>query len=158
MDKFIKNSKKLKNYSRIPHKYKFLNVDNYNKLKPLTYTILVKDTELITNIKGKIENNQKLQRGDYVLCGKDNEKYGLKLEKIIDLFNLGIMEQKPISRKGFKLSKKNMNNMNLKGNKITINPSWGGEQYLKQNDYILLEKDKSGYYGIEESAFKKTYK
>ena len=157
MDKFIKNSKKLKNYSRIPEQYNFLNVDNYNKLKPLTYTILVKDTEVITKIKGKIESKQKLQRGDYVLCGKDNEKYGHKLEKIIDLFNLGIIEQKPITRKGFKLSKKNMKSMNLKGKKITINPSWGGEQYLKQNDYILLEKDNLGYYGIEESAFKKTY-
>ena len=158
MDKFIKNSKKLKTYSRIPDKYKFLYVEDYNKLKPLTYTILLKDTEVITKIKGKIESKHKLKRGDYVLCGKDNEKYGHKLEKILNLFNLGVIEQKPVKRKGFKLTKKNMENIGLKNNNIIITPSWGGEQHLKKNDYILLESNKSGYYGIEEDAFKKTYK
>ena len=52
----------------------------------------------------------------------------------------------------------------MEKNRIVISASWGGKQYLSENDYILLElKDThntthSNYYGIENSAFKKTYK
>jgi hypothetical protein len=62
------------------------------------------------------------------------------------------------------LTKKNIKNLDLEKNRIVITPSWGGKQYLSENDYILLElKDTpetsySNYYGIENSAFKKTYK
>tara|TARA_Y200000002_G_scaffold213112_1_gene175915 strand:- start:13 stop:495 length:483 start_codon:yes stop_codon:yes gene_type:complete len=152
----MKNSKKLKTFKRKQDTYKFMSVIDYNDLKPLTYTILLKKTKIITEIDGKIETTQELDRGDYVLCGRKNEKFGHKLEKILNLFNLGIIKNKLVKRKGFKLTKKNLNK-NIKGKKIVIKPSWGGEQILKENDYILYEIDKTGYYGIEEGAFKKTY-
>ena len=37
-------------------------VKNYKDLKPLTYTILLKDTIIVTKIKGKLESKQKLKR------------------------------------------------------------------------------------------------
>ena len=160
MDNLIKkmrHSKKLKTFQRKQDSYKFMKLEDYNKLKPLTYTILVKKTKIITKINGKIETTQVLDRGDYVLCGRKNEKYGHKLEKILDLFDLGMIKNKLVKRKGIKLSKKNFN-QDFKGNEIVIKPSWGGEQKLKENDYILYESNNSGYYGIEEGAFKKTYK
>ena len=136
-----------------------MNVEDYNDLKPLTYTILLKKTEIITRINGKIETKQMLDRGDYVLCGRKKEKFGHKLEKILNLFDLGMMTNKLVKRRGFKLTKKNLNfNHSIKGKEIVIKPSWGGEQVLKENDYILYENDNSGYYGVEEGAFKKTYK
>ena len=42
--------------------------------------------------------------------------------------------------------------------KIEIIPSWGGVQNLSMDDYILLELDNKNYYGIEQGAFKKSYK
>ena len=157
--KKMKNSKKVKTFQRKQDSYKFMNVENYNDLKPLTYTILLKKTKIITRINGKIETEQMLDRGDYVLCGRKNEKFGHKLEKILNLFDLGMMKNKLVKRRGFKLTKKNLNlNHIIKGKEIVIKPSWGGEQVLKENDYILYEIDKSGYYGVEEGAFKKTYK
>ena len=73
MDNLVKEIKKSKNFKTFTRKsdtYKFMNVNNYIDLKPLTYTILLKDTEIITKINNKIESKQKLQRGDYVLCGR----------------------------------------------------------------------------------------
>ena len=162
--KEIKKSKKLKTFTRKSDSYKYMNVKNYKDLKPLTYTILLEDTNIITKINGKIESKQKLQRGDYVLCGRNKEMYGHKLEKILNLFDLGNIKNKIVKRKGFKLTKKNIENLEMDKNRIVITPSWGGKQYLSENDYILLElKDTpntkfSNYYGIENSAFKKTYK
>ena len=162
--KEIKKSKKLQTFTRKSDSYKFMNVKNYQDLKPLTYTILLEETIVITKINGKIEAKQKLQRGDYVLCGRNKEKYGHKLEKILNLFDLGNIKNKIVKRKGFKLTKKNIKNLEMEKNRIVITPSWGGKQYLSENDYILLElKDTpntshSNYYGIENSAFKRTYK
>ena len=167
MDNLVKEIKKSKNFKTFTRKsdtYKFMNVNNYIDLKPLTYTILLKDTEIITKINNKIESKQKLQRGDYVLCGRKKDIYGHKLEKILNLFDLGNIKNKIVKRKGFKLTKKNIKNLDFEKNRIVITPSWGGKQYLNENDYILLElKDTpntsySNYYGIENSAFKKTYK
>ena len=160
----IKKSKKLQTFTRKSDTYKYINIGNYKDLKPLTYTILLKETMVTTNINGKLENKQKLQRGDYVLCGRKKEIYGHKLEKILNLFDLGNIKNKIVKRKGFKLTKKNIKNLDLEKNRIVITPSWGGKQYLSENDYLLLElKDTpntsySNYYGIENSAFKKTYK
>ena len=98
------------------------------------------------------------------MCGKNKEIYGHKLEKILNLFDLGNIKNKIVKRKGFKLTKKNIENLEMEKNRIVITASWGGKQYLSENDYILLElKDtpntsSSNYYGIENSAFKKTYK
>ena len=155
--KMLKKTIRLRLFTRKADTYKFAQVVNYNQLKPLTYTILLKDTEVITKIKGKLETKQKLQRGDYVLCGKNNEKYGHKLEKILDLFEMLPIKNKIVKRKGFKLTKKTLKELGVKNKRITIKPSWGGTQHLKPNDYILLETNGNGFYGIEESSLKKTY-
>ena len=81
-----------------------MNVKNYNDLKPMTYTILLKPTKIITKIKNSVESSIDLKRGDYVLCGKLNEKYGLSLEKFLNTYDLGNISNKKITRKGFKLS------------------------------------------------------
>ena len=145
--------KKLKYFSRITNKYKFKNVKNYNDLTPFTYTILLKPAIVKTIISNKVESKVKYQRGDYVMCGPKNEKYGLSLDKILNTYNLGIIENKKVIRKGFQIKKKM-----TKKNEISITPSWGGVQNLKINDYILLELDKKNYYGIDQKSFKKTYK
>ena len=97
--KKMKNSKKVKTFQRKQDTYKFMNVEDYNDLKPLTYTILLKKTEIITRINGKIETKQMLDRGDYVLCGRKKEKFGHKLEKILNLFDLGMMKNKLVKRR-----------------------------------------------------------
>ena len=155
--RLLKKTSRLRVFTRKADSYKFTHVVNYNHLKPLTYTILLKDTEVITKIKGKLETKQKLQRGDYVLCGKNNEKYGHKLEKILDIFEMSPIKNKIVKRKGVKLTKKTLKELGIKNKRITIKPSWGGTQYLKPNDYILLETNGDGFYGIEESSLKKTY-
>jgi len=107
-------------------------------------------------MNGKVETIYNLDRGDYVLCGKKGEKYGHKLEKVLDLFDIGIIKNKEVIRTGFKLTKKNCKNL-TKSNIIKIKASWGEEQTLIADDYIL-ELDNSGYYGINKESFKKTYK
>jgi len=54
------------------------------------------------------------------------------------------------------LNKSNISN--IEKGRIKIRASWGEEQIMSRDDYILLELDNSGYYGIEKEAFKKTYK
>ena len=156
--KSMKKSKKLQKYSRKTNSYKFSNVNSYNKLKPLTYTILKKPTTVVTVLNGKVETRQKLSKGDFVICGVKGEKYGLELEKALNTYDLGNIENKKIQRLGFKLSSKNLGKVNVKKTKnIQIVPSWGGIQTLKKDDYIMLENNNKGYYGIESGAFKKTY-
>jgi hypothetical protein len=157
----MKYSKSLKKYNRKVNEYKFMAV-NYNDLKPLTYTILLKPTLVVTRIKGIIETQQKLNRGDYVICGKSHEKYGLTLEKILNTYDLGKISNKKLSRKGFKLSgsflKKHKGFNKNNANNIVITPSWGGKQFLMKDDMILYELDNpSKYYGIDKQAFKNTY-
>ena len=149
--KFVKQSK-LKNFTRNISNYKF--VLDYDKLNKMTYTILTKPRIVKTIINGKLENTIKLNRGDYVICGVHKEHYGLSLEKILNTYDLGEIKNKKISRKGVQLSKK----YGITKNEIQIVPSWGGVQNLHIGDYILFEENmKKGYYGIEKSAFKKTY-
>jgi hypothetical protein len=99
--------KKLNSFSRISNKYKFKNVKSYNDLTPFTYTILLKPTIVKTVMSNKVESKVKYQRGDYVMCGPKNEKYGLSLDKILNTYNLGIIENKKVIRKGIKKKKKN---------------------------------------------------
>ena len=154
--KIIKSSK-LTKYKKIPTIYKYKKVSNYTKLTPFTYTILVKNTKIVTNINKKKESHINLKRGDYVLCGIKNEKYGLPLEKILQIYDLGDIISKPVIRKGFKLTKKNTNKPSNKST-IKIVPDWGGEQTLQVGNHILLTLDGKKHYGIEKKAFKKTYK
>ena len=155
--KDLKRSKKLKTYQRKVNNYKYMSVNNYEDLKPMTYTIALKPTTIITKIKNKIESNIEVNRGDYILCGKLNEKYGLSLEKILSTYDLGDISNKKITRKGFKLSQSLLKKYKL-SDKITITPSWGGKQYLVKNDQILLETDNiGGHYGIVKKAFEKDY-
>lgn len=154
--KIIK-SQKLSNYKKNPIIYKYKKVSNYTKLTPLTYTVLLKNTKIVTNINKKKESHINLKRGDYVLCGIKNEKYGLPLEKILEIYDLGNIVSKPVIRKGFKLTKKNTSKSSNKS-KIKIVPDWGGVQTLQVGDHILLTLDGKKYYGIEKKAFKKSYK
>ena len=154
--KDFKKSKNLNTFQRKVNKYKYINVENYNDLKPMTYTILLKPKKIITKIKNRIESSINLKRGDYVLCGKLNEKYGLSLEKILNTYDLGQISNKKITRKGFKLSHSFLKKNKLT-NKINITPSWGGKQHMFKNDYILFETNNIGYYGITKKAFEKDY-
>jgi hypothetical protein len=153
-----KSKNKMQLFSRKTNNYRYMNVKNYKSLKPLTYTILIKPSTVITKINGKIETKQNLDRGDYVICGVKGEKYGLKLEKILDIYDIGNIENKKVERYGFKLTSKKLKEYGLNTNKkIEIVPSWGGKQILQVNDYILLENNGTGKYGIDSAAFKKTY-
>ena len=154
--KIIKSSK-LTHYEREPSIYTYVDVKNYKKLKPFQFMILVKNTRVVTVVDGKKENHINLKRGDYVICGAKNEKYGLTLEKILGGYNLGNIVSKPVIRKGIKLTKNNTKKKSSKS-EIEITPSWGGKQYLQVGDYILMELGGKKYYGINNKAFKKTYK
>ena len=66
----LKKSKKLKLFQRKVNKYKYMSVNNYEDLKPMTYTIALKPTIITTKIKNKIESSIDVNRGDYILCGK----------------------------------------------------------------------------------------
>ena len=150
----LKKTKKLSKFTRKIQTYKYLNVE-YTKLNPFTYTVVLKDTMVVTKINGKVESKTKLQRGDYVICGPKGEKYSMPLEKVLTTYDLSSISTKKVIREGFQLkpleSKKH-------GNDIEIMASWGSKQNLKVGDYILLEFDKKKYYGVEKEAFKKTYK
>ena len=149
----LKKTRKLSKFSRKVQTYKYLNVQ-YTKLKPYTYTIVLKDTTVVTKINGKVEAKTKLQRGDYVICGPKGEKYSMPLEKVLNTYDLSSISTKKVVREGFKLKNIESNKM---GDDIEIMASWGSKQNLKVGDYILLEFDKKKYYGVEEKAFKETY-
>ena len=149
----LKKTKKLSKFTRKVQTYKYLNVD-HTKLKPYSYTIVLKNTTVVTKINGKVEAKTKLQRGDYVICGPKGEKYSMPLEKVLNTYDLSSISTKKVIREGFKIT-----NIDGKkhGNDVEIMASWGSKQNLKVGDYILLEFDKKKYYGVEEKAFRETY-
>lgn len=149
----LKKTKKLSKFARKVQTYKFLNVD-YTKLKPYSYTIVLKNTTVVTKINGKVEAKTKLQRGDYVICGPKGEKYSMPLEKVLNTYDLSSISTKKVIREGFKITKIDGKKH---GNDVEIMASWGSKQNLKVGDYILLEFDKKKYYGVEEKAFRETY-
>ena len=155
INKVIKSKKNLSKYVRNTNNYKFKQVDDYNKLTPFTYTILLKDTTIKTKRGSKKETQIRLKRGDYVVCGPKKEKYGLALKKVLYTYDLGDLTNKEVVREGFELDKTIMKNKK----KIDIVPSWGGKQTLELGDHIMYELNKkNGYYGVDRKAFKKTYK
>lgn len=149
----LKRTKKISKFTRKVQTYKYMNVE-YSKLKPYTYTIVLKDTQILTKINGKVESKINVKRGDYVVCGPKGEKYGLPLEKIVNTYDLGTISTKVVERLGFQLK-------DIDGKKgrdpVEINASWGETQNMKMGDYIMLEFDKKSYYGVEKGAFNKTY-
>lgn len=151
--KKLKRTKKLSKFTRKVQTYQYMNVE-YSKLKPYTYTVVLKDTQIITKINGKVESKINVKRGDYVVCGPKGEKYGLPLEKIINTYDLGSISTKVVERLGFQLK-------DIDGKKgrdpVEINASWGETQNMKMGDYIMFEFDKKSYYGVEKGAFNKTY-
>ena len=151
---YLKKTKDLTKFSRKIQTYKYLNVD-YDKLKPFTYTILLKNTKIVTVINGKTETALNLKRGDYVICGPKKEKYGMPLEKVLGTYDISPISTKKVERQGFQLTPKNTGKHF--GETIEITPSWGGSQSLVVGDYIMLEFNKKCYYGVEKGAFKKTY-
>jgi hypothetical protein len=151
--KKLKRTKKLSRFTRKVQTYQYMNVE-YLKLKPYTYTVVLKDTQIITKINGKVESKIDVKRGDYVVCGPKGEKYGLPLEKIVKTYDLASISTKIVERLGFQLK-------NIEGKKgrdpVEITASWGETQNMEMGDYIMLEFDKKSYYGVEKGAFKKTY-
>ena len=151
--KKLKRTKKLSKFTRKVQTYQYINTE-YTKLKPYTYTIVLKDSQIITKINGKVESKINVKRGDYVVCGPKGEKYGLPLEKIINTYDLGSISTKTVERLGFQLK-------DVEGKKgrdpVEITASWGETQNMKTGDYIMLEFDKKSYYGVEKGAFNKTY-
>ena len=151
--KKLKRTKKLSKFTRKVQTYQYMNVE-YSKLKPYTYTVVLKDTQIITKINGKVESKINVKRGDYVVCGPKGGKYGLPLEKIVNTYDLGSISTKVVERLGFQLkdveSKKGRES-------VEIIASWGETQNMKMGDYIMLEFDKRSYYGVEKGAFNKTY-
>ena len=151
--KKLKRTKKLSKFTRKVQTYQYMNVE-YSKLKPYTYTVVLKDTQIITKINGKVESKINVKRGDYVVCGPKGEKYGLPLEKIVNTYDLGSISTKVVERLGFQLK-------DIEGKKgrdpVEITASWGENQNMQMGDYIMLELDKKSYYGVEKGAFNKTY-
>ena len=125
-------------FSRKIMNYKFKDVENVDDLTAKTYTFLKKPTVVKGSGKLKV--------------------YGFTLEKFLKTYNLGNAVNKPVKRRGFKLSRKNMNKLKLKGKSIKIKASWGEEQEVNVDDYIVFENDGKGYYKISASTFKKNYK
>ena len=140
---------KKQTFSRKIMNYKLKDVNNVNDLTKKTYTILRKPITL--------KGTGKLNRGDVVLKGLNDTVYGLTLENFLSNYNLGDAVNKPVKRRGFKLSRKNMNKMKLKGKSIKIKASWGEEQEVKIDDYIVFENEGKGYYKISAGTFKKNY-
>ena len=155
LKKYIK-SNKLNTFSRNRLSYKFRDTDNINKLKKLEYSILKKKTKF-PNKSGKVNTYKGLNKGDFIFCGPKGDKYGLSLEEVLKNYDIGDIKNKKIERKGFKLSSKNLKKMGIKSGNIKIKASWGSEQNLKTNDFILLENGGKGIYGIANNSFKKTY-
>ena len=147
-----KQNVEMQRFLRKINEYKFVN-ENQSHLKPFSYTIVIKPTLVKTIIENKLETITKLKRGDYIICGSKGELYGLPLEKVLNTYDIGKIQNKKVIRKGFKITSKI-----TKGKKnINIVPSWGGKQKVSIGDYILYEFNHKKYYGIEKSAFKKTY-
>ena len=51
--KKIVKSSKLTKYERVPSIYKYVDIKDYKKLKPFQFTVLLKNTKIITRIDGK---------------------------------------------------------------------------------------------------------
>ena len=131
MNSIVKKTKKMQKFARNPNVYTHHQVSNYKQLKPFEYTIALKPTTIETRVNGKLETKIKLCKGDYIICGPKHEKYGLPLEKFLKTYNLGTIQNKPVVRNGFEITKQHI----PKGKKtVGIVHSWGRTHTLKAVD------------------------
>ena len=133
---------------------KYVNVDDYAKLKPLQYTLATEKSMLETFIGGKKEVKTKVNPGNFVICGIKKELYTVTPQKMKTLYHFGDITTISQPRKCLKVTKKNLQKVYNK-NSIRFEPPWGGEMLAENGDYLILSDN--GAYRVEKNAFKKTY-
>jgi hypothetical protein len=137
--------------------YKYTD-DPYN-LNKLTFSIIKSKTpiKIDTIINGVMETTNVAKYGDILITGPLGEKYVINsLEKFMKLYNIidEVAITRQIEKQIVKINKKEMKLLTDKNKFIFIAP-WGENMKLDIGDYLV--KEGSGYYVIEETAFKKTY-
>ena len=133
-----------------PLEYIMSNSSDPADLKPLEYTDSSKEQEIETFTDDGKETTNIAKKGDFIFAGPSGELYVLKLSKVKEMYTGGIggtliPEQTPrqVAR--------------YEGKKIEFMAPWDETMVMKPGDYLVKEKDGSGYYRIAKKEFEQTY-
>ncbi len=128
---------------------------------------IASDQEIIhTDLQGQRETTNKAIPGDYIVknATKSKEQYIIKPEvfekryhKIKTYKNGWSLYQSIGEVIAVKLNNNLIRQLDLP-DKFQITPDWNSPQTIGLNDYIVMPPDESEIYGIEENAFKETYR
>ena len=132
----------------------YVDVEDYDQLKPLQYTLVVKKSKLTTYSGGVKETTNNIKPGSFVVCNKENDKYALTPKDMKRLYSLGTISTKDQPRQCVKVSSQKLKKVYNKQS-ITFKAPWGEDMIAKNNDYLIL--DGNSAYRIRDKVFKKTY-
>ena len=140
------------------HKKKFqlqyVDVEDYDDLKPLQYTLVVKKSKLTTFSGGVKETTNNIEPGSFVVCNKENDKYAITPKNMKRLYSLGTITTIDQPRKCVKVSSHKLKKVYNKKS-IKFKAPWGEDMIANNNDYLILDGDSA--YRIRDKVFNKTY-
>lgn len=106
---------------------------------------------VVTILPDGKETRNTANQGDIIMCGVSGEKYVIRAEKFPKLYEGKI---------GGKVHPEQGDRMVARYDgaaAVTFRAPWGEDMILKKGDYVVREKDGSGFYRIAKAEFERTY-
>lgn len=136
--------------SKKPLEYTFIEDANIDKMPKLSYTISDREQTIETWTSDGKETENTAKKGDIIVSGPTKEKYVLSPSKFKknyegDMKDTVIPEQSPREVAKYK------------GDTIKFTAPWDEDMIMHSGDYLVKEKDDSGYYRIAKKEYELTY-
>lgn len=137
---------------KIMYQFYDLSKGNIDQMPKLSYGVNPKDGVKVTTVlpDGK-ETENTAMKDDIIMSGTSREKYVVKSAKFPKLYE-GSIGGRVYPEQGDRMVALYTGN-----DTIAFTAPWGEQMVLKKGDYVVREKDGSGYYRIAKAEFEKTY-
>ena len=145
------------NYSSVTKKrinYSFfdLTARGIKSMPSLSYGVNpTEGVRVVTKTADGKETENTARKGDIIMSGIGGEKYVIRGEKFSKLY-VGKVGSSVYPEQGARMVARYTGKET-----ITFKAPWGEDMILKPGDYVVREKDGSGYYRIAKKEYESTY-
>lgn len=141
--KFLPTTKQAK-------KYKYVDKGVPGKMPPMSYTVAMQQTPVVTVTSDGKETQNVAEPNDIIMSGPSSENYVIKAAKFPKLYQ-GKVGEIVIPEQGPRMVA-----VYTDKQPITFTAPWGESMVLKPGDYLVKDGD-SGYYRIAKVEYEQTY-
>ena len=137
---------------KLVYKYYDLEEGMAARMPKLTYGVNPDSSKVVITVlpDGK-ETKNVASQGDIIVSGVSGEKYVIRAEKFSKLY-VGKIGEDVYPEQGERMVAR------YEGQSaVSFRAPWGEDMILKNGDYVVREKDGSGFYRIAKAEFEKTY-